>query len=85
MHGPDAQWEAVMKHAYIIHAARGRETKQLPCASTWVAVERRNLLNRQGWKVRIVNHAGAAVSDSLLEATAQAEVEAAVARKPEAL
>ena len=67
-----------MKHAYTILAARGRETKRLPCASAWVAVERRNLVIRQGWKAAIFDHLGAEMKDSTMDALAQAEVRAAV-------
>jgi hypothetical protein len=67
-----------VKHAYTILAARGRETKRLPCASAWVAVERRNLQIRQGWKAAIFERLGNEMQDSLLDALAHAEVRAAV-------
>ncbi|MGH1571379.1 hypothetical protein ACRAWG_12620 [Methylobacterium sp. P31] len=67
-----------MKHAYTLHAMRGRETKKLPCASAWVAFEQHNRLVRQGWKVSTVSHAGKLVTGSQLEAAAQAETDTAV-------
>ncbi|WP_267360744.1 MULTISPECIES: hypothetical protein [unclassified Methylobacterium] len=67
-----------MSHAYTIRAKRGRETKQLLCASAWVAFERHRLLIRQGWSAFTFGPAGESVTDSRLEVLAQAEVSAAV-------
>jgi hypothetical protein len=63
--------------AYIVRAARGHETKRLRCASAWVASEQRRRLVRRGWKVQVLDFAQKPVMDSLLEAFAEAEMEAA--------
>lgn len=52
-----------MKHAYSIHAMRGRETKKLSCAAAWVAFERRKFLVRRGWKSCTFGPAGELVTD----------------------
>lgn len=63
-----------MKHAYTIQASiRDQPMKTLQCTTAWVAFEQRNRLVRQGWKVHILNRAGKPVTDSQLEAAAQAE------------
>lgn len=66
-----------MSHAYTIRAVRSRESNRLPCASAWVAWERRNLLVRQGWIVTVFDYDGLSVPDGQLEALAQSEVGAA--------
>ena len=70
-----------MKHAYSVQAVRGKERRTIPCASAWGAVERRDHLMRKGWKAGVVDHAGMPLNDSLLEALAQAELDAAARSK----
>ena len=67
-----------MQTDYLIRAVLGRTRKDFKCASAWIAFEQHNRLIRQGWTVRIFNHARAQLTANQLEAEAKAEIGNAV-------
>ena len=42
-----------MRPTYYVHASRHTERKVVRCSAAWIAVEQRDRLMRQGWKVTV--------------------------------
>lgn len=72
--------EVDVNYAYTIHAVRDGDAVRLPCATAWVALERCRLFAALGWSVVVFDLEGIVVPSIRMEASAQAEVDAALKR-----